>query len=100
MGEMREKEPTQEEEKRIKEILEREVNKIEENTALKEEALAIGGQIKRLDIRGKIERLLKLAEDKGVVFAVKVAKDTNDSHTIDAFHDLLSMKGFYKKFEK
>lgn len=48
----------------------------------------------------KIRKLLLIAEEKGVVYAVNVAKKMNDPYLLDTFHDALAEKGFYKKFKK
>lgn len=56
--------------------------------------------IQPLEVQGKLKHLLALAQSKGVVFAVKVAKDTKDPYILDMFHDLLAKEGHYKKFVK
>jgi len=38
---------------------------------------------------GKIEKLVGLAMEKGVVYAVKVARHMEDNYTLDEFHDRL-----------
>ena len=47
--------------------------------------------------QGKIQRLLKLVEEKGVLFAVKVAKETGDSYVLDLLHDALAKYNLYKR---
>lgn len=94
-----EKELSFEEQQRIKTMLEREIEKLEESLEFKEEAQAKAVQLASLDEGGKIERLLNLAEEKGVAFAVGVARKMGDHHTLDVFHDILAKEGFYKKFE-
>jgi len=44
----------------------------------------------------KIEQLLSLAQDKGVDFAVNVAKKTNDPTLLDLLHDKIVEKGLHK----
>lgn len=56
--------------------------------------------IKYLEEEKKIEKLLVLAHKNGVVHAVNVAKNINDSYLLDKFHDILVKEGFYKEFLK
>ena len=53
-----------------------------------------------LEIQQKTEKLLHLAKEKGVVFAINVAKKMDDPFVLDTFHDLLVKEGYYKKFLK
>ena len=48
----------------------------------------------------KIEHLLKIAREKGVVFAIKVAKEMKDPHILDILHDILAKEGYYKDFAR
>ena len=57
-------------------------------------------QIQSLKKEGKLVRLLELTKEKGVSFAIVVAKKMKDPYTLDAFHDILSREGYYKKFSK
>jgi hypothetical protein len=54
-------------------------------------------QIKNLDINGKIARLLDLAQEKGVDFAINVAKGLEDPYLLDILHDKIIEKGINKK---
>ncbi len=56
-------------------------------------------QIKGLDPKGKLKKLLSLTQEKGLSFAVATAKAMNDPYTLDIFHDILIKKGSYKKKE-
>lgn len=42
-----------------------------------------------ISAEGKIEKLTRLAMDKGVAHAVKVARHLEDNYTLDEFHDKL-----------
>jgi hypothetical protein len=42
-----------------------------------------------MDVKGKVENLVKLAETKGLAHAVKVAKHLEDNYALDEFHDRL-----------
>ena len=48
----------------------------------------------------KIEHLLETAREKGVVFAIQVAKRMNEPYLLDILHDTLAQEGFYKDFLK
>lgn len=54
-------------------------------------------KIKKMDSQGKLQRLLVIARDKGVVFAVKVARDLGDPYALDMLHDVLAKDENYKK---
>ncbi len=84
---------------KIREKLE-EIEKMEVPPELKEEVKKEAIKISELDREGKITRLLILAQEKGLFFAVGVAKGTDDAYLVDAFHDVLAKEELYKKFEK
>lgn len=84
----------------IKEKLKEELKKMETSPELKEEIKRETSQIEVLEKEGKIDRLLKMAEEKGLFFAVGVAKNMKDPYTLDAFHDILAKDNLYKKFLK
>lgn len=48
----------------------------------------------------KIKGLLVIAKDKGVVYAIQVAKNMNDPYLLDTFHDYLIKEGLYNEFLK
>ena len=83
----------------ILEKLEREVRMIEKNPRLKNEAQKKVKEIKAVGAEEELKKLLALAEEKGVVFAVKVAEDMKDPYILDLFHDILSREGFYNNFD-
>ena len=84
--------------KKQQKILEFILKFTEEN--LKKESENKAKQIQVLGEEEKIENLLKLAKEKGVAYAVKVAQDMNDPYILDIFHDVLVREGMWKKFEK
>lgn len=53
--------------------------------------------IAKLDPKGKIDRLLYLAREKGLFFAVRVARDCDDPYILDSLHDILARDENYKK---
>lgn len=94
------KESLQEQERLIREKLEREIKLMKLSPKLQDDAVKKAKQIKTLNIKGKIKNLLAIADEMGVSFAVKVAEDMHDPYTLDTFHDLLAREGFFKKFKK
>ena len=84
-----------------KEALKREIDKMELDNNLKEEANQKASKIQTLGEEKKIEHLLEIVKDKGIIFAVKVAKQMNDPYLLDTFHDILVKNWiYYKQFLK
>lgn len=84
-----------------KEALKREIDTMELDDSLKEAAAEQVKKIQTLGEEEKIEHLLEITKDKGVIFAVKVAQKMNDPYVLDIFHDILvkewvSFKQFLK----
>ena len=67
---------------------------------LKKEAEQKANIISFLADGDKLKNLLNIAKEKGIVFAINVAKKMNDPFLLDAFHDILAKEGYYKKFVK
>jgi len=84
-------------EKIIADQMRRELETMELDEKLKEEAKKKALKMEFLGEKEKIEHLLKIAEEKGAVFAIKIAKETNDPYLLDILHDILAREGFYKK---
>ncbi|MDD5606253.1 MAG: hypothetical protein PHN37_00060 [Candidatus Pacebacteria bacterium] len=70
--------------------------KAEETEQQKEEV----SEIENLNFTGKIEKLFKLAEVKGLLYSIEVARKTGDGYLIDVFRDRLAEDNYYKKFLK
>lgn len=84
-----------------KEALKREIDKMELDDDLKEQAVQKAREIQTLGEEGKIKNLLEITKDKGIAFAIRVAKQMNDPYVLDTFHDLLVKEWFtYKQFLK
>ncbi len=98
--ELEKREVLVEREKAIREKLEKEIAEMKLTPELEVEARKKAEEIESLDEKGKLQRLLGLAEENGLTFAVGVAKDMKDPFTLDAFHDILAKDELYKKFEK
>jgi hypothetical protein len=88
------------EEKLISSELMREIELMEADEKTSEQAHKKAKKIQILGDEEKIEHLLKIAHEKGVLFAVQVAKKMNDPYLLDVFHDLLAREGLYKKLAK
>jgi len=87
-------------EKAVSEELKREIEMMQADEKTKLAAEKSAQKIQFLGQEEKIEHLLKIADEKGVVFAVKVAKSMNDPYLLDIFHDVLAREGLYKNFIK
>ncbi len=53
-----------------------------------------------LENEGKIEKLLEITKNKGIIYSVHIAKKMNDPYILDALHDTLAENGYYKEFLK
>jgi len=87
-------------EKDIADELRREIDTMGLNEELKEEAKKKALKIEFLGEQEKIEHLLKAAREKGIAFAIKIAREMNDPYLLDVLHDVLAREGFYKKMGK
>jgi len=85
-------------EKAVTAELRREIEMMELDADLREEAKKKAQKIEFLGEEEKIEHLLQVAREKGVVFAVKVAKNINEPYILDILHDILAKEGYYKEF--
>lgn len=89
-----------EEERLVKQEIMRELELINLDDNLKLQAEQKANKISLLGQEDKVEHLLQIAKEKGIMFALKVAKDMNDPYILDIFHDTLVREGYYKKFVK
>lgn len=67
---------------------------------LTQPAKAHADDISGLEEKEKLEKLMKLTKEKGVVYAINVAKRMNDPYILDTLHDVLAKEGYYKEFLK
>jgi hypothetical protein len=88
------------EEKIVSEELRREIEMMELDEKLKDEAEKKAQKISFLGEKEKIEQLLKITHEKGVASAVQIARRMNDPYLLDIFHDVLAREGYYKNFTK
>lgn len=95
-----EKKELSQEEKIVSAELRREIEMMELDEKLKDEAEKKAQKISFLGEEEKIQHLLKIAREKGVIFAVQVAKKMNDPYLLDIFHDILAKEGYYQNFTK
>ena len=76
--------------------------KVEDITLEEEMKPQVGGKVQDaqdLEDEEKIQYLVKLAQTKGAIFAVKVAQKMDNPYVLDSLHDALIEQGYYKKFE-
>lgn len=76
------------------------IESIELADHVKQQASAQANAITSLSEEEKMKVLLKAAKDKGVVYAVSMAKKMNDPYILDMLHDTLAKEGHYKDFLK
>ena len=81
----------------VSDELKKEIEMMELDDTEKVEAKKKAEKIEFLGEKEKVEHLLDLAREKGVVFAIQVAKKMGDSYILDILHDILAQEGLYKK---
>jgi len=77
--------------------LRRELEKMEMDEESKGEIEKKAQTIEFLGEKEKIEHLLAIVREKGVVYAIQVAKRMNEPYLLDILHDTLAQEGYYKK---
>ena len=87
-----------ESEKRVSEQIRKEIDLMEMDEKKKEEAKKKAQKIEFLGEKEKVQHLLEIAREKGVIFAVGVARKMNDPYLLDIFHDILAKEGYFKDF--
>jgi hypothetical protein len=87
-------------EKLVSSELMREIELMEADENAKGQAKKKAEKIQFLGEEEKIEHLLQIAKEKGVAFAIQVARKMNDPYLLDVFHDVLAKEGYYKNFTK
>lgn len=73
------------------------LSKVKTHTAPADEAVADDAKmaIEEEGAEAKIDKLVKLAMNKGVVHAVKVARHLDDNYALDEFHDRMLADEFH-----
>jgi len=87
-------------EKVIAEELRREIELMDVDDNLKKQAEQKAGKISFLAEDEKLKKLLEIAREKGLVFAIQVAKKMNEPFLLDTLHDALAKEGYYQNFVK
>lgn len=95
---VQETEVSKADEKNITDQIKKEIELMELDESLKAEAKKKASKIEFLGEKEKIEHLLEIAREKGVVFAVKTAREMKDPYLLDILHDILAKEGFYQTF--
>ena len=78
--------------------LRREIEMMQLDDNTKKDAEAKAEKIEFLGEKEKIEHLLQTAREKGLVFAIHVARKMNEPYLLDVLHDTLADEGYYKDF--
>lgn len=85
-------------EKRVEAELKRELDIMQMDENAKAEIEKAKEKIEYLGEKEKIEHLLQTAREKGLVFAIQLARKMNEPYLLDVLHDTLAKEGFYKDF--
>lgn len=100
-------EPAAEVKEKERELTPQEIQKVKEemektdiDDSLKMQAASHAQDLKKLAEKEKIKKLLILAREKGIVYAINVAKKMADPYLLDILHDTLAEEGYYKSFLK
>ena len=96
-GKTPERKEVSRDDKLVSDELRREIDLMELDDKTKEEAKNKANKIEFLGEKEKIEHLLTIAREKGVVFAIQEAKKMNEPYLLDVLHDTLAREGLYKK---
>jgi hypothetical protein len=99
-GEAKEIKEMSSNEKLVDAELRKEIELMELDENLKKEAAEKANKIHFLADDDKLKNLLQIAKEKGVIYAIKVAKAMNEPYLLDIFHDMLAKEGLYKQFIK
>jgi len=95
-----EKKEISQDEKIISEELRREIDLMQLDDNLKKQAEQKANIIQFLADDDKLEKLMEIAREKGVIFAIQVAKKMNEPFLLDTLHDTLAREGYYKDFTR
>jgi hypothetical protein len=92
-----EKKEISSDDKRVSAELRKEIEMMQLDDSTKAEAEKKAEKIEFLGEKEKIEHLLEIAREKGLVFAIHIARKMNEPYLLDILHDTLAQEGFYKK---
>lgn len=93
----REKEADKEERETREEIA-AELEKVKLSPQAKAQTQKQADDIQKESEQGKIQRLLEMAEEQGLAYAVEVAKKMDNPLLLDKFHDILAENKLFKKY--
>ena len=80
--------------------LRKEIEMMQLEPSAQKEAEKKAEKISFLAEEEKVKHLLEIARKKGLVFAIQVARKTNEPYLLDILHDTLAQEGYYKDFTK
>lgn len=81
----------------VSDTLRKEIELMQVDESTKKEAEKKAEMIEFLGEKEKIKHLLQMAREKGVLFAIQVARKMNEPYLLDILHDTLAQEGFYLK---
>lgn len=82
------------------ETLRQKIEAMDIDDGLKPQASQTASDLKTAAPQEKINKLLLIAKEKGVAYAVSVAKKMGDPYVLDMLHDALAREGLYKQFKE
>lgn len=92
------KEKDKEEFSKRRKELEEELKKLEITYQEKIEAQREAERLRKEEAKKQIERLFSIAQEKGLSYAIEVAKSMKDPFILDLFHDLLAQNQTFRRF--
>ena len=89
----------EEEKQAVRKDLEKKVEETELPPEVQQQVVSQAAQIQSgaLNEEAKVKRLVDMAQTKGVIFALKAAKEIGDDYILDMFHDALVKDKLYKQ---
>ena len=89
----------EEEKQAVRKDLEKKVEETELPPEVQQQVVSQAAQIQSgaLNEEAKVKRLVDMAQTKGVIFALKAAKEMRDDYILDMFHDALVKDKLYKQ---
>lgn len=87
-----------EDDKIVSDELRRQIEMLEPDPTKAKDIEVEKEKIGYLGEKEKVEHLLKTAREKGLVYAVQLARSMNEPYLLDVLHDTLAREGYYKDF--
>lgn len=86
------------EERETREEIAAELEKVKLSPQAKAQTQKQADDMQKESEQGKVQRLLEITEEQGLVYAVEVAKKMNNHLLLDKFHDALVENKLFRKY--